>query len=106
MNRTQKALKEMMEMYEVNRQKWLEQFGTEEGFNEWFTQSIPELPQGELELLLEKHDCKFQYDRVCKVWCLYGIDNGNGWETEDYPAESLEEAREQAVDYLIAFNES
>ena len=40
MNKTQEALKEMMEKYNENREKWVAQFGTDDGFNEWFTSQV------------------------------------------------------------------
>ncbi len=40
MTDTQKALKEMMEQYNTKRSEWVEQFGTDAGFNEWFTGQV------------------------------------------------------------------
>ena len=40
MNETQKVLKEMMEAYNENRERWVAQFGTDEGFNEWYTMQV------------------------------------------------------------------
>ena len=40
MTQTQKAIKEMMEAYNENLVKWLDQFGTKDGFNEWYTAQV------------------------------------------------------------------
>ena len=34
------ALKELMEKYTENRERWIAKFGTEEGFDEWFTKQV------------------------------------------------------------------
>lgn len=37
MTQEAEAIKELMEQYEINRAEWVKKFGTDEGFNEWFT---------------------------------------------------------------------
>ena len=37
---TQNAIKELMQKYDENRQKWIERFGSDEGFDKWFTQQV------------------------------------------------------------------
>lgn len=56
----------------------------------------------ELETLLEKHDAEFNYDG--ENWCLSGVDQGNLWETDDQPAETVEQAEQDAIDYLVEFH--
>ena len=37
---TQDAIKELMNKYDENRQKWIERFGSDEGFDKWFTKQV------------------------------------------------------------------
>ena len=41
MTEAQEAIKEMLEQYTQNSAEWIAQFGTMEGFNEWFTAQVP-----------------------------------------------------------------
>jgi hypothetical protein len=34
---TKEIIKEMMEKYNENKAKWISEFGTEKGFDAWFT---------------------------------------------------------------------
>jgi hypothetical protein len=37
---TTELLKELMEKYDEYRSKWIEMFGNDTGYNEWFTKQI------------------------------------------------------------------
>jgi Ser/Thr protein kinase RdoA (MazF antagonist) len=50
--------------------------------------------------LLKAHDSQFQYDNEARTWCLFGVEDGNAWETDDYDAETLVEAEGNAIAYL------
>ena len=55
--------------------------------------------------ILKKYNSQFAYDTNTKTWCLYGTDtNGNYWETDDYDADTLEQAENDAIEYLEANN--
>ena len=47
---------------------------------------------------------EFNWDCTEKVWCLSGVDGGNGWETDDYEADTEEQAKLDAIQYLIEYN--
>lgn len=34
------TIKELMQAYDENRAKWIEKYGSDEGFNEWFTKQV------------------------------------------------------------------
>ncbi len=34
------TLKELMQAYDDNRAKWIAEFGSDAGFNEWFTNQV------------------------------------------------------------------
>ena len=34
------AIKELMQKYDEKRQQWIERFGSDEGFDKWFTQQV------------------------------------------------------------------
>ena len=52
-----------------------------------------------------EYDCgEFTWDWSERVWCLSGTDGGNGWETDDYQADSEEQARLDAIQYLLEYN--
>jgi hypothetical protein len=57
------------------------------------------------EQTLTKYNANFDWNEDNHTWCLYGTDNGNGWETDDYEAETREQAESDAIDYLEAYNE-
>jgi hypothetical protein len=59
----------------------------------------------QLVQLLEKHNAQFNWNEEAKTWCLSGIDKGNAWETDDYDAETREEAEGDAINYLVEYNE-
>jgi hypothetical protein len=59
----------------------------------------------QLNDLLKKHNSQFNWNEENKTWCLSGIDKGNAWETDDYEADNQEEAENDAINYLIAYNE-
>ena len=62
------------------------------------------MTESRLNELLENqtHEAHFQYDEEEGVWRLYGTTvDGLGWESDDFvEAESLEDAQQQAIDYL------
>lgn len=58
------------------------------------------------EGIFEKHGATFHWDEGCKTWCLSGVDKGLYWETDDYEAKDEAQAREDAVEYLLAVNEA
>lgn len=48
----------------------------------------------------------FSYDDEAQTWCLEGTDeNGNGWETDDYPAPTRTQAIHDANEYLATLAE-
>ncbi len=55
-----------------------------------------------LEELLQKHDAIFICDELTFDWSLAGpaSGGGNGWETDDFEAQSWEEAESDAIAYL------
>lgn len=56
--------------------------------------------------ILEKYNSQFAYGAETKTWCLYGTDaDGNYWETDDFDADTLEQAENDAIEYLEANNE-
>jgi len=60
----------------------------------------------ELEALLNESGAHLFYDPEEKVWCLYGTNRDNlYWETDDYEADTLEDAENGAIAYLVAYNE-
>ena len=58
-----------------------------------------------LQEALAKFDAQFSWNESENTWCLSGAASGLGWETDDYEAETREQAESDAVDYLIAYNE-
>mgnify|MGYP001564126867 CR=1 FL=1 len=55
-----------------------------------------------LETLLKKYNAHFHWNG--SEWFLSGTDHGNAWETDNYEAASEEQARNDAVDYLLEYN--
>ena len=53
-----------------------------------------------LSALLKERKCDFRWDSDTQTWCLFGIDHGNVWETDDYDAATLAQAEEDAIAYL------
>jgi hypothetical protein len=37
---TAEAIKELMNKFDENRARWIERFGSDKGFNEWFTKQV------------------------------------------------------------------
>lgn len=58
----------------------------------------------ELQDILNKYNCNFVWSESSGTWCLYGTDNGNAWETDDYDAETIEQAAQDAIEYLTENN--
>ncbi len=55
----------------------------------------------QLEALLTRTNSKFHFNSDECTWCLSGTTrDGLGWETDDYDAETLETAENDAIDYL------
>ncbi len=55
--------------------------------------------------ILDKYNAKFSYDEIAKTWCLYGTTpDGVAWETDDYDAETREQAENDAAEYLETNN--
>ena len=52
--------------------------------------------------LLKKYDSEFSFKDG--KWCLFGIDRGLAWETDDHEAETREQAENDAADYLKEYN--
>jgi hypothetical protein len=40
MTETQAAIMELMTQYEANRVAWVDEYGTADGFDEWFTKQV------------------------------------------------------------------
>lgn len=59
----------------------------------------------QLNALLAKHNAQFNWNEEEKTWCLNGIDKGNVWETDDYDVDTKDEAENEAINYLVAYNE-
>ena len=38
-----KAIAELMNAYDTMRAKWIDAFGSDEGFDAWFTEKVPSL---------------------------------------------------------------
>lgn len=54
---------------------------------------------------LTTYDAEFSFDETAQTWCLFGTTkDGLGWETDDYPAETRDEAEGDALNYLIVYN--
>lgn len=53
---------------------------------------------------LAKYNASFHWNADDMTWCLSGTDKGNGWETDDYDADSKEQAESDAIEYLIEYN--
>lgn len=54
---------------------------------------------------LAEYNASLSFDSENLTWCLFGTtSDGLGWETEDFPAASLEEAEAAAINYLVAYN--
>jgi hypothetical protein len=60
----------------------------------------------ELENALEHYNAQFKYNEDNKTWCLFGTDRGNGWETDDYDADTIAQAKADALEYLETYNET
>ena len=57
-----------------------------------------------LDELLTKYKANFHYSDG--LWCLSGTSaDGNYYETDDYEADTQEEAEEAAIEYLIAYHQ-
>jgi len=56
----------------------------------------------ELTELLKKHNANFTFENG--KWCLSGTTGGLGWETDDYEADTREQAEQDAIAYLIEYN--
>jgi len=54
--------------------------------------------------LLKKHNAEFNWNEAEGTWCLSGTDKGNGWETDDFEAGSLDDAESDAINYLVEYN--
>ena len=55
--------------------------------------------------VIEYDTGEFNWDPEWEVWCLSGTDVwGNGWETDNYKADSEQQALLDAIEYLIEFN--
>lgn len=53
---------------------------------------------------LSKYNAEFHYNG--STWCLSGTStDGNYYETDDYEADTQEEAEEAAIEYLIAYHQ-
>lgn len=42
-NEIAEALKELMEKYDLFREEWIKSFGSDNGFDEWFTEKVSTL---------------------------------------------------------------
>ena len=52
-----------------------------------------------------EYDCgEFNWDGSEKVWYLSGTHGGNGWETDNYEADSEQQALLEAIEYLIEYS--
>lgn len=40
------AIKELMEKYNEYKSKWVEEYGTETGFDQWFTEQVKKSSRG------------------------------------------------------------
>lgn len=64
----------------------------------------------ELGELLDQHNAGFFWDGVGEphTWCLAGpkVGNGPAWETDDYTAPDIYEAKRAAVEYLRAYHDT
>lgn len=58
--------------------------------------------QLQLHNLLSTNGAGFAWDAHNKSWRLWGL----GWVTSDHPAKSLVQAREGAINYLVALQEN
>lgn len=52
----------------------------------------------QLQSLLNERNAEFNYDG--ETWCLSGIENGLGWETDDFEASTQEEAEQDAINFI------
>ena len=53
----------------------------------------------------KRYQSDFSWNADAKTWCLSGTDkDGNYWETDDYDAPGIAQARRDAVEYLREFN--
>lgn len=65
--------------------------------------------KSELSVSLEKFSAKISVwkddDDGCFEWCLFGTTRDkNGWETDNFTAETVEDALADALDYLTEYN--
>jgi len=64
----------------------------------------------ELGALLDQHDAGFAWDGMSDppTWCLYGpkVGSGPAWETDDYPARDMMDAKRAVVEYLKAYHDT
>ena len=61
--------------------------------------------KNELKKLLKDREAEFVFD--AGVWCLCGVTrDGNAWETDDFEAGSLEDAEDQAIEFIYGLIES
>lgn len=66
----------------------------------------------DIDVLLDQADAvvdyssgEFNWDSAKKLWCLSGSGTwGNGWETDNYHADSEQQALLDAIEYLIEYN--
>jgi hypothetical protein len=56
--------------------------------------------------VVEYDTAEFNWDPEWEVWCLSGTSSWGGWETDNYRADSEQQALLDAVQYLIEFNRS
>jgi hypothetical protein len=86
------------------RKNWLRDQG---GIQPTIHRLIDEARIGdELETLLsaQSGETRFQYDPEAGTWCLYGTtDDGLGWESDDFDADSLADARAQAIAHIRVY---
>lgn len=55
----------------------------------------------DLQDALKEYNAKFDYDDENRTWCMYGTNYlGDYWETDDFEADSLEDAYYDALAYL------
>jgi hypothetical protein len=60
----------------------------------------------DLEKLLDAHAAFFYYDEATHIWYLSGYNkNRNPWETDDFNADSLEQAEADAISFLTSLKE-
>lgn len=52
---------------------------------------------------LAEYDCNFHYDEKAREWFLSGTDKGLAWETDNYAADDIDSAMEDALYYLETY---